>query len=101
MGETFARVNLYAEQHHEIPSSLAVLLKREGYANQMADGWGRPLQYSVGDDGRLKLTSLGRDGTPGGTEEDADISKPYLGERSDGSLWVGSEMWIIEAEGHG
>jgi general secretion pathway protein G len=39
------------------------------------DPWGRPFVYrSPGDHGEFDLLSLGRDGQPGGLDEDADIS---------------------------
>ena len=38
------------------------------------DPWGRPYVYkSPGDHGEFDLVSLGRDGAPGGSGEDADI----------------------------
>src|SRR3954471_6287850 len=38
------------------------------------DPWGRPYVYRVpGSKGELELFSLGKDGKPGGTREDADI----------------------------
>jgi general secretion pathway protein G len=40
-----------------------------------ADPWGHPFQYrSPGSKGELDIVSLGRDGQPGGSGEDADIS---------------------------
>jgi general secretion pathway protein G len=39
------------------------------------DPWGRPYQYkSPGEHGEYDVTSLGKDGQPGGTEEAADIT---------------------------
>jgi general secretion pathway protein G len=39
------------------------------------DPWGRPYIYkSPGDTGEFDLQSLGKDGAPGGTEENADLS---------------------------
>ncbi len=98
MVETFARINIYAETNRSIPLSLDVLPKREGYANRTADGWGRPLLYTVGADGVITLTSFGADGKSGGGGSDADISQSYRYRRADGSLWVGSPMWIVEAK---
>jgi general secretion pathway protein G len=40
-----------------------------------ADPWGHPYQYrSPGTKGEFEIVSLGRDGQPGGSGEDADIS---------------------------
>jgi hypothetical protein len=98
MTETFVRISLYAETNKALPPSLDVLPKREGYANRRSDGWKRPLQYSVTGNGVITLRSLGADGKPGGDGENADISQSYRSKRPDGSLWVGSPMWIVEAE---
>ncbi|MEI8289359.1 MAG: type II secretion system protein GspG [Verrucomicrobiota bacterium] len=96
--ETFVRIAIYAETNKAVAPSLDVLPKRDGYANQTTDGWKRPLQYRVAKDGIITLTSLGADGKPGGSGENADISKSYRAKRPDGSLWVGAPMWIAEAE---
>jgi hypothetical protein len=95
--ETFVRIDLYAKQKGQLPSTLAVLAEREGYVNRTTDGWGRPLQYHVDGDGVITLASLGRDGKPGGSGADADISESYYSRRKDGTLWVGAELWIAEA----
>ncbi len=40
-----------------------------------ADPWGRPYQYKApGSKGDYEITSLGKDGQPGGTGDNADIS---------------------------
>jgi len=96
--ETFFRINLYAHQYGTVPPSLEILPKREGYANRIADGWNQPLQYTIHEDGIITLTSLGRDREPGGDGDDADISRSYYTRRKDGTLWVGQDLWIAEAE---
>jgi hypothetical protein len=98
MTETLVRINLYAETNKALPSSLDVLPKREGYANRTTDGWKRPLQYTVTGDGVITLRSLGADGKPGGEGDNADVSESYRSRRPDGSRWVGSPMWIVDAE---
>lgn len=41
----------------------------------MTDPWGRPFAYTApGADGPFGLSTLGRDGQPGGSGEDSDIS---------------------------
>jgi Type II secretion system (T2SS), protein G len=96
--ETFFRIHIYAQKYGAVPASLDALPKREGYANRTTDGWGRPLVYRVLPDGAISLTSYGRDGTPGGSGDDADISVSYHTKRPDGSLWIGSDLWIVEAQ---
>jgi hypothetical protein len=98
IGESFARIQIYAETNHSVPPSLNALPKRKGYANQITDGWHRPLLYRVTPDGVITITSLGRDGKLGGAGEDADISVNYHSKRPDGTLWVGSDSWIIHAQ---
>lgn len=98
MTETLARINIYAETNKAVAPSLDVLAKRDGYLNRTTDGWNRPVQYRVAQDGIITLTSLGADGKPGGDGENADISVSYRSKRPDGSLWVGSPMWLVEAE---
>jgi hypothetical protein len=97
IGETFYRIQIYAQKYGAVPASLDALPKREGYVNRTTDGWGRPLEYRVRPDGVITLTSYGRDGAPGGAGDDADISVSYRTKRADGSLWVGSDLWIVEA----
>lgn len=98
MTETFIRICLYAETNKALPPSLDALPKRDGYANRTTDGWKRPLQYRVDKNGVITLRSFGADGKPGGAGDDADLSQSYRSKRPDGSLWVGSPMWIVEAE---
>jgi hypothetical protein len=96
--ETFVRMNMFAKNNKTIPKSLNILPKRKGYANRITDGWNRPLIYSISQDDILTLTSLGKDGLPGGVGENADIVKSYYAKRKDGSLWIGASMWLVNAE---
>lgn len=96
--ETVVRINIYAETNRAVPPSLDVLPRRNGYANRTTDGWGRPLQYRVATNGIITLTSFGRDAKPGGSGEDADVSESYFAKKPDESLWVGSAMWIVDAQ---
>jgi hypothetical protein len=95
--ETFVRMNLYAQQHHSIPTSLDVLPKRTGYANRTTDGWNRPFLFETSADGILTLKSFGKEGKPAGKGEEADISTSYQAMHEDGTLWIGDEMWIVKA----
>jgi len=38
------------------------------------DPWGNPWIFEVTDSGSFRIRSLGADGLPGGTGEDADLS---------------------------
>ena len=44
----------------------------EGYDNGIIDAWGRPISVRVEGD-TVTLTSLGRDGAPGGIGDDTDM----------------------------
>jgi hypothetical protein len=92
--ESALRANMYAVAHKAVPPSLEVLPKREGYANNTTDGWGRTLQYNVNEDGVMTFTSFGADGKPGGVGEDADYVWSLPTRSQDGSLWIGSNDWL-------
>jgi hypothetical protein len=68
---------MFLMANNSLPPDLSVLPKREGFANQTTDGWGRPLIYSTNTDETVSLTSLGRDGVPGGMGDDADIVRRF------------------------
>jgi hypothetical protein len=98
MGETHVRIHMYMTVNRDYPIDLTVLPMRDGYTNRTTDGWGRPLIYSVDDQGIISLTSLGRDGTAGGDSDDADIVKRYRTRNENGSLNIDDEMWIVDSE---
>lgn len=77
MTVTRVRIGMYAEQADGLPQSLDSLPIREGYDNEITDGWGRPLIYSVEGDDLFTLKSLGEDGAPGGTGENADVQQTF------------------------
>jgi hypothetical protein len=47
----------------------------------MKDGWGRELNWDSDGTSIAKVWSLGRDGKPGGTGEDADMEVVFVGKR--------------------
>ncbi len=71
VGEIRVRIAVYLKNEGTLPTALDALPMRQGYANRITDGWGRPLIYEFGDNGFV-LTSLGKDGMPGGSDDDAD-----------------------------
>lgn len=89
-------VRLYQADHGAIPTEqqgLEALVRRpapsadrypdEGYLDGRSvpmDPWGRPYQYLVParDGSAFEIVSYGRDGRPGGTGEDAEISSRDL-----------------------
>jgi len=54
--------------------------RRGGYIRKLPDDpWGRAYQYKVpGEKGAFEILSLGADGQPGGTEDNADIRSSAL-----------------------
>lgn len=99
IAETFHRIDLYSREHKTIPPSLDVLPRLNGHMNQTVDAWNRPLKYSIAaDTGIMTLTSFGKDGIPGGSGENTDISESYYATHESGTLWVGADLrWIVNA----
>jgi hypothetical protein len=94
--ESTVRIQMYMTANGKYPKNLSVLPIRNGYANRTTDGWGRTLIYDVDAEGIISLKSLGRDGTPGGEGDDADIIRRYRTRNEDGSLSVDPERWIVD-----
>jgi hypothetical protein len=95
---TMVRIHMYMLEHREYPPDLPVLPEREGYDDRIIDAWGRRLLYSVDDDGIISVSSLGRDGKPGGEGLDADIVRRNRTRNEDGSLNIDDECWIVTSE---
>jgi hypothetical protein len=83
MGETSVRIRLHWHREKSLPADLSALPLRGGYANRTTDAWKRPLLYSIESSDTFTLRSLGRDGKPGGSEDDADIAHTYRIERGE------------------
>lgn len=98
IGETIYRIDIYMKKNNAIPESLSILPKRDGYMNRITDGWGRPLTYSISEDGVIKLTSFGKDGKLGGFADDSDITKSYKTRDDHDELIISDPMWINNAE---
>jgi hypothetical protein len=98
--ESFVRIHLYAKTNQALPPTLEVLPRRDGYMNRTTDGWGHGLVYTISDNGFITLSSLGADQTPGGTGENADISRTYRSQNEDGTLIADQDMWIVDGELH-
>ena len=93
MTETLVRIDLFFKDQRRVPESLAALPKRAGYTNSTTNGWGHDLQYSVDADGVLELRSLGADGTPGGSGDDADLSWKFHTMDEAGNSIILAENW--------
>jgi hypothetical protein len=76
MKEIAAGVTEYRQAFGADPKSADDLAKMTNHAftaDRMFDGWGRPLLFTV-DRSNLVATSYGRDGKPGGTGLDCDLT---------------------------
>ena len=60
------------------PADLPVVKNRDC---SLTDGWGRELHWDSDGVSNVKVWSLGRDGKPGGTGEDADTGGVFVGRR--------------------
>jgi hypothetical protein len=69
------RIDMYVQEHGQLPVSLDSLPERKGYGNAITDAWKHPVHFACNtEDKSITLTSLGRDGKPGGKGDDADIT---------------------------
>jgi hypothetical protein len=81
VGRVAAAIEDYRRGKHALPKALDELPSvnvRSNADGQYIDWWRRPLQYRVVGD-RYRVASLGRDGKPGGTGLDYDLSSDDLG----------------------
>jgi hypothetical protein len=69
---------LYRKDTGRFPSTVDGLgpLAPKYVASVGEDGWGRPYRYES-DGGSARIWTLGRDGIPGGTGADADLSVQF------------------------
>ena len=71
------RIRDYAAAHHRLPDNLSELPKAaDNRDDSIVDGWGRPIQYKK-EGHTVTLLSLGKDGRPGGNNQDADINATF------------------------
>ena len=80
------RILRYAASHDALPTSLEQLPYFDGFDNSVTDGWRRPILWKVEGD-QVTLTSYGRDRTPGGFGEDADMVGVF-GARTPNGRWA-------------
>lgn len=73
IGVTEIRIRAYWKTHGKLPSRLSDLPILKGRDNAMVDGWGRAIRYDVTGTSIVTLSSLGADGTAGGTGLNQDL----------------------------
>jgi hypothetical protein len=84
------RILDYAHLHGQLPPDLEALPRLElkpEWDHYFEDGWHRKLMYEVDPSGTVTLKSLGKDGLPGGSGENADIVFRFPSRSADGG-WI-------------
>jgi hypothetical protein len=89
------RVLRYAKIHNSLPKSPRDLPEIPGKISGVQDAWGREILMSF-EDAKATLTSLGRDGKPGGTGEDADMTGAFPLKDQNGDWAEEGVPWIQE-----
>jgi hypothetical protein len=85
----------YAKLHNSLPTSVYDLPEIPNKSDRVQDAWGRDIVMKFADD-RATLTSLGRDGKPDGTGEDAEMSGVFPLKDENGK-WADEYVdWIQE-----
>ena len=97
MSVTKRRILQYAQTNDRLPQDLIALPEMPGFDTTTNDAWGYPIQYSIGEDGSVTLTSLGSDGKPGGSGDAADLVHRFLPKQPDGkssgmNSWNGNRL---------
>ena len=78
---TYNRIQNFWNQHASVPAEPADLPDEKNRDCSMTDGWGRELHWDSDGKSKVKAWSLGRDGKPGGTGEDADLEVEFVGKQ--------------------
>lgn len=79
------RVLRYAKEHDRLPSGLDDTKPIQGFHSSIKDGWGVVLEYSVDTNDVVTFRSLGRDKSPGGTGDNADMTGVFRARQPDGT----------------
>jgi len=96
ISESFVRIILYIRKHNKFPESLSVLPKRDGYGNSITDGWGNTLIFKIEEDKIITLSSLGKDGRKGGTEDNQDVEISYIFKDENGEWDIDELNWFSD-----
>jgi hypothetical protein len=75
----FDRIQDFWNEHGRVPMVPAELPDVRNRDCSMKDGWGRELRWESDGKSKVKVWSLGADGKPGGTGEDADMEVTFIG----------------------
>lgn len=91
------RILVHAAFHRQLPTDLKQLPcdKVESLLGKgIKDGWGYPIHYSIDKDGIVTLSSLGKDGRPGGTGDATDLVGTFSAKEGDGSWSEVPTEWL-------
>jgi hypothetical protein len=82
-------INTFIADNGRAPSNMLEIARYRPVNTVWNDGWGRPLLYHVNASGVASLTSLGKDGRPGGLGQDADLVWTFALKDRFGN-WIGT-----------
>jgi hypothetical protein len=92
------RILRYAHVHDCLPIDLSDVPVLAGRENSGKDACGRPIAYEVGPADIVRLTSLGKDGLPGGAGDNADIVRSFQAKDAEGN-WADEFVgWLEDCE---
>ena len=84
MAVTCDRIESFWDEHSRVPFRVDELPEQKWRDCTTKDAWGRELRWLSDGVSRVRVWSLGRDGKPGGTGEDADMGMEFDGSRMQG-----------------
>src|SRR5262249_28401156 len=76
---TYHRIQNFWNEHGRVPATADELPEVADLDCSMKDGWGRNLNWDSDGHNRVRVWSVGRDGKPGGTGDDADMEFVFIG----------------------
>jgi hypothetical protein len=88
------RILRFASKNNRLPPTLGNLPELEGKRNTSKDRWGCEIRYEV-KNGRIRLTSYGKDCDPGGSGDDQDMVGEFIFKRSNGEWSNELDRWEV------
>jgi len=79
LARTELRIREYEKTHQRLPDRLSDLPRLANQDNSIEDAWGRNIIYTPDLPGAVTLSSLGKDGRPGGTGPEDDDIRVFFG----------------------
>jgi hypothetical protein len=97
-------INNFVADMGRAPSNMVEIARYRPVGKAWNDAWNRPFLYQVNTSGVASLTSLGKDGRPGGLGQDADSIWTFALKDHSGN-WIGtnwqkgSHEWLSDPLG--